>query len=95
MKLCAQENCRYETIRGSCFGKTEVELFMRLPRNVYKLEEIIPVHVECTTKGSSVVKEVIVLLVQEAIYTCHLGTKEEVRKKERLVMSEATGHRRH
>ena len=29
------------------------------------------------------------LLVQEAIYTCNLGTKEEVRKKERLVMSEA------
>ena len=29
------------------------------------------------------------LLVQEAIYICNLGTKDEVRKRERLVMSEA------
>jgi hypothetical protein len=32
---------------------------------------------------------VIVLLVQEAIYICNLGSKEEERKKEILVMAEA------
>ena len=36
-----------------------------------------------------IVFQLIVLLVQEAIYICNLGTKDEVRKKERLVMSEA------
>ena len=30
------------------------------------------------------------LLVQEAIYTCNMGSKDEARKKERLVMSEIT-----
>ena len=34
--------------------------------------------------------QVIVLLVQEAIYICNLGSKEEERKKEILVMAEAT-----
>ena len=34
--------------------------------------------------------KVTVLLVQEAIYTTNMGSKEEARKKERLVMSEAT-----
>ena len=33
--------------------------------------------------------KVMVLLVQEGIYTTNLGSKEEARKKERLVMSEA------
>jgi hypothetical protein len=33
--------------------------------------------------------QVIVLLVQEAIYICNLGSKEEERKKEILVMAEA------
>ena len=33
--------------------------------------------------------KVIVLLVQESIYICNLGSKEEERKKEILVMSEA------
>ena len=30
------------------------------------------------------------MLVQEAIYTTNMGSKDEARKKERLVMSEAT-----
>jgi hypothetical protein len=33
---------------------------------------------------------VIVLLVQESIYMCNLGSKDEERKKEILVMAEAT-----
>ena len=89
-------------------GKTDVELYMKVEKNVYQLGDEIPVHIECTVKGSSKVDRVgtlcwlmmlgnfqmsllqlIVLLVQEAIYICNLGTKEEVRKKERLVMSEA------
>jgi hypothetical protein len=34
--------------------------------------------------------QVIVLLVQETIYICNYGSKDEERKKELLVMSEAT-----
>ena len=29
------------------------------------------------------------ILVQEAIYVCNMGMKEEARKKERLIFSEA------
>ena len=39
-------------------GKTEVELFMKIEKNVYKLGDKIPVHVECTVKGSSDVDKV-------------------------------------
>ena len=49
-----QENATYATIGGSCFsGKTEVELYMKLSKNVFKLGEKIPVHVECTVIGGS------------------------------------------
>ena len=49
-----QENCAYATIGGTCFTKkTQVELYMRLERNVWKLGEKIPVHVECSVKGGS------------------------------------------
>ena len=49
-----QENCTYATIGGTCFRKkTHVELFMTIPRNVWKLGEKIPVHVECSVKGGS------------------------------------------
>ena len=48
-----QENCAYATIGGSCFGKTHIELYMKLERNTYKLGEKIPVHVEATVKGGS------------------------------------------
>ena len=33
--------------------KTHVELYMSLPKNVWKLGETIPVHVECSVKGGS------------------------------------------
>jgi hypothetical protein len=53
-KLWPQENVTYSTIGGTCFsGKTEVELYMKLKRNVFKLGEKIPVHVECTISGGS------------------------------------------
>jgi len=85
-----KENCTYAKIPGTCFmGRTDVELYMKLEKNVYQLGDEIPVHVEVTVKGSSKVDRLIVLLVQEAIYICNLGTKDEVRKRERLVMSEA------
>ena len=49
-----KENCTYATIGGTCFRKkTHVELFMTIPRNVWKLGEKIPVHVECSVKGGS------------------------------------------
>ena len=62
---------------------------MKLEQNVYKLGQTIEVHVECTVKGGRAeIDKVIVLLVQEAIYICNMGSKEEARKKERLVFSE-------
>ena len=49
-----QENCTYATIGGTCFRKkTHIELFMSLPKNVWKLGEKIPVHVECSVRGGS------------------------------------------
>ncbi len=49
-----QENTTYATIGGTCFtGKTDVELYMTLKKNVFKLGGKIPVHVECTIKGGS------------------------------------------
>ena len=63
---------------------------MKLEKNVFKLGEPIKVHVECTVKGGrSEIDKIIVLLVQEAIYICNMGFKEEARKKERLIFSEA------
>ena len=51
---------------------------------------LIKVHVECTVKGGrSEIDKIIVILVQEAIYVCNMGMKEEARKKERLIFSEA------
>jgi hypothetical protein len=49
-----QENVTYATIGGTCFtGKTEVEICLRLEKNVFKLGNKIPVHVECTVVGGS------------------------------------------
>lgn len=61
--------------------KTYVELFMRLEKNVYKLGDSIPVHVEIRTEGgNNEIKKVTALLVQEAIYTVNLGSKVETQK---------------
>ena len=54
-----QENCTYAKIPGTCFmGKTDVELYMKVEKNVYQLGDEIPVHIECTVKGSSKVDRV-------------------------------------
>ena len=39
-------------------GKTDVELYMKVEKNVYQLGDEIPVHIECTVKGSSKVDRV-------------------------------------
>ena len=61
-----------------------------MEKNVFKLGEKIKVHVECSVKGGrSEIDKIIVLLVQEAIYVCNMGFKDEARKKEKLIFSEA------
>ena len=85
-----KENCAYATISGGCFGKTHIEMYMKLEQNVYKLGDTIKVHVECSVKGGRAdVDKVLVLLVQESIYICNMGAKEEARRKERLVFDTA------
>jgi len=85
-----KENCVYETVSAGCWGKSHIELYLKLEKNVFKLGETIKVHVECTVKGGrSEIDKIIVILVQEAIYVCNMGMKEEARKKERLIFSEA------
>ena len=62
-----QENCTYAKIPGTCFmGKTDVELYMKVEKNVYQLGDEIPVHIECTVKGSSKVDRVGTLYVDDA-----------------------------
>ena len=57
--MAPQENCTYAKIPGTCFmGRTDVELYMKLEKNVYQLGDEIPVHVEVTVKGSSKVDRV-------------------------------------
>ena len=57
--MAPQENCTYAKIPGTCFmGRTDVELYMKLEKNVYQLGDKIPVHVEVTVKGSSKVDRV-------------------------------------
>ena len=48
-----KENTTYATISGSCFGKTHIELYMRLEKNTYKLGDKIRVHAEATVKGGA------------------------------------------
>ena len=85
-----QENCAYGTIGGSCFQKKSyVELYMKLDRSVYTLGEKIDVFLEARVEGGvNDVNKVYALLVQEAIYSVNMGTKDEKRKKEVLVMAE-------
>ena len=65
IKFFSQENCTYATIGGTCFRKkTHIELAMSLPRNVYKLGETIPVHVECSVKGGSLEVDKVTLIVR-------------------------------
>merc|ERR1712095_182754 len=63
---------------------------MTLDKSVYKLGDTIKVHVEASVKGgSSDVDKITALLVQESVYICNMGFKDEQRKKELLVFAEA------
>ena len=55
--------------------KTHVELHMSLPKNVWKLGETIPVHVECSVKGGStdIDKVCIFTKTQISISLTHTG----------------------
>ena len=48
--------------------KTHVELYMSLPKNVWKLGETIPVHVECSVKGGSTDVDKVGTCLKMAIY---------------------------
>eukprot|EP00091_Calanus_sinicus_P000914 TRINITY_DN10875_c0_g1_i1.p1 TRINITY_DN10875_c0_g1~~TRINITY_DN10875_c0_g1_i1.p1 ORF type:complete len:147 (-),score=59.55 TRINITY_DN10875_c0_g1_i1:9-449(-) len=62
---------------------------MKLDKSVYKQGQIIRPVVECTVEqGKCDVDAVMVVLVQEMIYTCNLDEVDESRKKEVLVMAE-------
>ena len=38
-----QENCVYETVSAGCWGKSHIELYLKLEKNVFKLGETIKV----------------------------------------------------
>ena len=49
-----KENCTYAVIGGTCFTKkSNVELYMKLEKNTYKLGEKIPVRIETRVEGGS------------------------------------------
>ena len=78
---------------GPCLQSSTKDWSFQLPVEYGKYSfgrSLIKVHVECTVKGGrSEIDKIIVILVQEAIYVCNMGMKEEARKKERLIFSEA------
>ena len=78
---------------GLCLQLSTKDRSFQLPAEHGKYgfgRSLIKVHVECTVKGGrSEIDKIIVILVQEAIYVCNMGIKEEARKKERLIFSEA------
>ena len=100
-----KENVEYGELGGGCFVKrSHVELYMKLPKSVYKQGQYIRPVVECTVEqgqcfkthihilkislGNCDVDAVMIVLVQEMIYTCNLEEADESRKKEVLVMWE-------
>merc|ERR1719317_314905 len=88
--MLPKENVEYGVLGGGCFvKKSHVELYLKLDKSVYKQGQVIRPVVECTVeKGKCDVDAVMVVLVQEMIYTCNLEEVDESRKKEVLVMAE-------
>ena len=85
-----RSNVEYGTLGGGCFSKTScAEIFMKLPESVYKQGDQICPLVEITLeKGKCPIEGLMVLLVQEMIYTCNIDEEDEMRKKEVLVVGE-------
>ena len=85
-----RENVEYGVLGGGCFvKKSRVEIFVKMSRSVYKQGQYVRPVVECTVeKGQCDVDGVMLLLVQEMIYTCNPLEDDERQKKEVLVISE-------
>jgi len=85
-----KENVEYGELGGGCFVKrSHVEMFIKLSKSVYKQGQYIRPVIECTVeKGKCEVDAVMVVLVQEMIYTCNLDEVDECRRKEVLVVCE-------
>lgn len=86
-----KENVEYGVLGGGCFvKKSHVELFMKLEKTVYKQGQIIHPYVECSVEqGQCEVDAVMILLVQQSIFTCNLDDFDEAKKKESMVMGMA------
>ena len=89
-KTLPKKNVEYGSLGGGCFvRKSQAEIYLELPQNVYRQGERIKPRVEVTVEtGKCPVEGVILLLVQEMIYMCDPGQVEELRKKEVLVVGE-------
>ena len=85
-----RSNVEYGSLGGGCFAKTSrAEIFLNLPASVYRQGDTIELHVEITVEqGKCGVEGLMVLLVQEMIYTCNLDEEDEMSKKEVLVVGE-------
>ena len=84
-------NYAYATIGNFFFGKTKIELSLKLDKSYYDLGEKMPCHVECRVEGGHAdVDAISAILVQEAVYTVNKGTKEEAKNKEVIVYASAT-----
>jgi len=84
------ENVEYGTLGGGCFvKKSHVEMFIKMEKSVYKQGQYIRPIIECTVeKGQCDVDAVMLLLVQEIIFTCNLMEDDERQKKEIMVITE-------
>ena len=89
-KKLPRANVEYGTLGGGCFTpKSHAEIFLKLPNSVYKQGDTISPLVEITLeKGKCPLEGLMVLLVQEMVYTCNMDEEDEMRKKEVLVVGE-------
>ena len=86
-----KENVEYGDLGGSCFvKKSRAEVYLKLPQSVYKQGQRIKTTIEVAVEpGKCPLEGVMLLLVQEMVYTCNPDSDDERRKKEVLVVGES------
>ena len=91
-KTLPKQNVEYGSLGGGCFvKKSQAEIFLELPRNMYRQgQKIYPVVEVTVEQGKCPIEGVNILLVQEMIYMCEPGQVDELRKKEVLVVGECS-----
>ena len=87
-----KENVEYGSLGGGCFRKmSRAEVYIKLDKSVYKQGQKIKAMIEVTVEmGKCQIEGLLLLLVQEMIYTCNLNSYEESSRKEVLVVGEFT-----